>query len=782
MENSQFKELIEKYNVAVDVNYIIDEFTKQKVPNMSIEQVNTLLVKICVARAMIEPIYDRLAVILIFEHIKGMNERKGLHTYVDKINYIDKHISGYLDPLFVKFVNENATLLNNLSDYYNEPIHIPHYLTYFGCMTLNGAYCITVKNDLGIKEQIESPTDVFLRCSIGVNFGQRSVADLKRIEQNMKYNCQGKFTHATPTLFNAGTNVKQMSSCYLLTIDDSIEGIYKTLTDTARISKTCGGIGFACTQVRGSGTIINSSNGESSGIVPMLKVYNDTAVYVNQGGRGTKRKGAFAAFLEPWHCDVKEFIELRLNTGHESKRARDLNLGLWIPDLFMKQLELEIATGEKKEQLLDLARAEGREEGWWLMCPYECPGLVNAYGDEFEKLYLNYVREGRYKEKTTALEIMKFVRDTIADAGEPYMLFKDTVNLKSNQSNIGTVKSSNLCCEIMEVADTDKHAVCNLASIAVNRFYDRDTKVYDVDELIKVAYHVCYNLNNVIDDNLYPTQEALYSNKNARPVGIGVQGVADLLMDMGIPYESQDAIDTEAMVAEAIYYGAICCSIDLAEERGTYPAYNGSPFSKGLFQFDMGYKDVKLRLDWEPIKERAHRFGFYNSQLTAYMPTASTSQILGNNECFEPITSNLYKRETSSGSFTIINKHLIRDLHDLGLWNEDMNNTIMNNHGSIQNIPTIPNNIKEIYKTVWEIKQKAIMDHAIARAPFIDQSQSMNLHFPKIEMNKLLSALFYAWKGGLKTASYYTRSQPADTQSNTAFFVGAGEVCESCSA
>ena len=755
-------------HLKFNIHNIVEKFEIYKTDVMTYFEFIDLLTNICVDFSIMDHSYERLAVLLLFtKTIRYVQNTLDLPLYSDRTNYIDSNTANYLAKDYVTFVNENKESI----DYLVDDEEMPTFVTYFGYMTMNGAYNIKV-NDINI----ESPLDMFMRCAIGINYKSKDELSVKlaSIKQTFQIICSGKFIHATPTLFNAGTNNDQLSSCYLLGMEDSIVGIYKTLTDCAKISQKCGGIGFHMSNIRSEGSKINGSNGESSGIVPMLKVFSDTAHYVNQGGRGSKRSGAFAAFIEPWHADIKQFIELGLLNGSEYKITRDLFLGLWIPDLFMKQLQID---GD-----------------WYLMCPKECPGLTDAYGPEFETLYWEYVEKGMYREKIKAAAIMPFIRDTLSEAGLPYMMFKDTVNMRSNQSNIGTVKSSNLCCEITEVSGPDRHAVCNLASIAVNRFLV-DGK-YDFDELIATAKHITCNLNKVIDINQYPTDEARFSNNETRPIAVGIQGVANLLMDLRIPYESQEALDIESEFMEAIYFGCMQASMELAMVDGPYDRFEGSPFSKGIFQFDMDYGDVKfssrLNLDWTTLKSNVMKYGTRNSFLTANMPTASTSQILGNYECFEPITSNIYARKTSSGVFKSINNNLVSDLLELSLWTEEMKDNIIADGGSIQSISSIPDNIKVLYKTVWEIKQRWLMDHARARAPFTDQSQSMNLHFPAIEENKIKSALFYAWKHGLKTASYYVRTQSAHNATNVApvKVVVSEEVtcdlsnreCSSCSA
>lgn len=546
------------------------------------------------------------------------------------------------------------------------------------------------------------------------------------------------FTHATPTLFNAGTPKPQMSSCFLLTMrDDSIDGIYDTLKQCAKISQSAGGIGLSIHNVRATGSYIRGTNGTSNGIVPMLRVFNDTARYVDQGGG--KRKGSFAIYLEPWHADVIDFLNLKKNHGKEEARARDLFYALWVPDLFMKRIE---------------------EEGEWsLFCPNEAPGLADCWGDEFERLYERYEAEGRARKVMKARELWSSILEAQIETGTPYILYKDACNSKSNQQNLGTIKSSNLCTEIIEYTAPDEVAVCNLASIALPRFIQDGS--FDHEKLFEVTYQITLNLNKIIDGNYYPVPEAERSNLRHRPIGIGVQGLADTFILLRHPFESDEARQLNADIFETIYYASMTASKDLAKIHGPYTTYEGSPVSKGIFQFDMWGVTPGNRWEWDVLKEEVAKYGVRNSLLLAPMPTASTSQILGNNECFEPYTSNIYSRRVLSGEFIIVNKHMLRDLVDLGIWNEDLKNKIIGANGSIQNISEIPDNIKELYKTVWEIKQKAIIDMAADRGAYICQSQSLNIFMETPNMAKLTSMHFYAWKKGLKTGMYYLRSKAA---------------------
>ncbi|MEO6306228.1 MAG: ribonucleoside-diphosphate reductase subunit alpha, partial [Bacteroidia bacterium] len=548
------------------------------------------------------------------------------------------------------------------------------------------------------------------------------------------------FTHATPTLFNAGTPKPQMSSCFLLQVkDDSIDGIYDTLKMCAKISQSAGGIGINIHNIRATGSYIKGTNGTSNGIIPMLKVYNETARYVDQGGG--KRKGSIAVYLEPWHADIYDFLDIRKNHGKEEMRARDLFTALWIPDLFMKRVE-----------------AEGE---WSLMCPNECPGLSDCHSAEFDALYTKYESEGKFRKQIKARELWAAIIDAQIETGNPYMLFKDAANSKSNQQNLGTIKSSNLCTEIIEYTSADEVAVCNLASIALPRFVDEKANTFDHNKLFEITYHATINLNKIIDRNYYPIPEARKSNLRHRPIGLGVQGLADAFILMRYPFESDEAKKLNSEIFETIYYAALTASKDLAKIEGAYESYEGSPASKGIFQHDMWNVTPSPRWEWDTLREEIAKFGIRNSLLLAPMPTASTSQILGNNECFEPYTSNIYTRRVLSGEFVVVNKHLLRDLVKLGIWNDGLKNKIIAANGSVQNIAEIPANIKELYKTVWEIKQRTIIDMAADRGAYIDQSQSLNLFIQDANFAKMSSAHFYSWKKGLKTGMYYLRTKAA---------------------
>jgi len=604
---------------------------------------------------------------------------------------------------------------------------------YFGYKTLEKSYLLKING-----HPAERPQQMIMRVAIGIHKN-----DLASAYKTYDLMSQGFFTHATPTLFNSGTRRPQLSSCFLISMhDDSIQGIYKTLSDVAQISKNAGGIGIHIHNIRGTGAYIKGTNGNSNGIVPMLRVFNETARYVDQGGG--RRKGSFAVYLEPWHCDVEDFLNLRKNHGKEELRARDLFLALWTPDLFMERV---------------------KENGnWTLFSPDEAPGLSDVYGDEFKNLYLKYESQNKGRKIIKAQDLWYKIIEAQIETGVPYILYKDAANKKSNQKNLGTIKSSNLCTEIIEYSDSKETAVCNLASIALPKFIIPGKKPkYDFNALKDIAYTCTFNLNRVIDVNYYPTKETKASNFKHRPIGIGVQGLADTFAIMKIAFDSEEAKQLDRDIFETIYYGAMEASVDLAEKEGAYESFNGSPLSQGLFQFDLWNEKPSDRWDWESLRARVIKSGARNSLLLAPMPTASTSQILGNTECFEPFTSNIYIRKTLSGEFPVVNKHLVKDLVKLDLWSESLRDKIIINNGSIQEIEEIPSDIKAVYKTAWEMSQKIIIDHAAIRAPFICQSQSMNLFVQDANFAKLSSAHFYSWDKGLKTGSYYIRTKAATT-------------------
>lgn len=602
---------------------------------------------------------------------------------------------------------------------------------YFGFKTLERSYLLRLNGKI-----VERPQHMLMRVAVGIHLD-----DIDSVIETYELMSKKYFTHATPTLFNSGTPKAQMSSCFLLTMkDDSIEGIYDTLKQTAKISQSAGGIGLSIHNVRATGSYIRGTNGTSNGIVPMLRVYNDTARYVDQGGG--KRKGSFAIYLEPWHADVFDFIDLRKNHGKEEMRARDLFLALWINDLFMQRVE--------------------NDDKWTLMCPNECPGLCDVYGEEFEQLYLKYENEGKGRRTIKARELWEAVLEAQIETGTPYMLYKDAANSKSNQKNLGVIRSSNLCTEIMEFTSPDEVAVCNLASISLPMFVEEGK--FNHQFLFDVTKRITRNLNRVIDRNYYPVEEAYNSNMRHRPVGLGVQGLADAFIMMRMPFTSAEAKQLNQEIFETIYFAALTASMEMAKEEGAYSTFEGSPISKGEFQYNMwGVKDEELsgRWDWASLRKEVMANGVRNSLLLAPMPTASTSQILGNNEAFEPYTSNIYTRRVLSGEFIVVNKHLLKDLVELGLWNEDLKQEIMRANGSIQHIDFIPADIRELYKTVWELSMKDIIDMSRQRGYFIDQSQSLNLFMEGANYAKLTSMHFYAWKSGLKTGMYYLRTKSA---------------------
>lgn len=643
-----------------------------------------------------------------------------LHQYTDSA-------TGRKMPLLaddvMAIIDANAELLDS-SIIYDRDFGFD----YFGFKTLEKSYLLRLDGVVS-----ERPQHMYMRVAIGIH-----KEDVESAIKTYHLMSERWFTHATPTLFNAGTPKPQMSSCFLLTMkDDSIDGIYDTLKQTAKISQSAGGIGLSIHNVRATGSYIGGTNGTSNGIIPMLRVFNDTARYVDQGGG--KRKGAFAIYLEPWHADIEGFLDLRKNHGKEEMRARDLFYALWISDLFMKRVE---------------------ENGdWSLFCPHEAPGLGDTFGDEFEALYHRYEAEGRARKVIKAQELWFAILEAQIETGTPYMLYKDAANRKSNQQNLGTIKSSNLCTEILEYTSADEVAVCNLASLALPRFVNGGK--FDFSKLYEVTYQVTRNLNRIIDNNYYPIEEAKRSNMRHRPIGLGVQGLADVFILLRLPFESDLARMLNKNIFETIYFAAMTASKDLAIEQGPYETFAGSPLSKGQFQFDLWNVQPSDRYDWNALREEVKQHGVRNSLLVAPMPTASTSQILGNNECFEPYTSNIYVRRVLSGEFIIVNKHLLKDLVQLGLWNDAMKNKIITANGSIQQIDEIPSELKALYKTVWEIKQRHLIDLAADRGAFICQSQSLNLFVDNPTVAKLTSMHFYSWKQGLKTGMYYLRSQAA---------------------
>ncbi|KAK2834945.1 ribonucleotide-diphosphate reductase subunit rnr1 [Arthroderma sp. PD_2] len=601
---------------------------------------------------------------------------------------------------------------------------------YFGFKTLERSYLLRTNGKVA-----ERPQHMIMRVAVGIH-GE----DVERVIETYNLMSQKYFTHASPTLFNAGTPQPQMASCFLIDMkEDSIDGIYDTLKTCALISKTAGGIGLNVHRIRATGSYIAGTNGSSNGIVPMLRVFNNTARYVDQGGN--KRPGAFAIYLEPWHADVFEFLDLRKNHGKEEVRARDLFLALWTPDLFMKRVE--------------------KNAQWTLFCPNEAPGLADVYGDEFEALYEKYEKEGRGRTTIKAQKLWYAILEAQTETGNPFMLYKDACNRKSNQKNLGTIRSSNLCTEIVEYTAPDEVAVCNLASIALPTYVDAVRGEYDFGKLHEVTKVVVTNLNRIIDGNHYPVEEAKRSNFRHRPIAVGVQGLADAFLALRLPFDSPEAKLLNIQIFETLYHAALTASCELAKAEGPYSSYEGSPVSQGILQYDMWNVTPTDLWDWDALKTEISKHGVRNSLLLAPMPTASTSQILGFNECFEPYTSNIYSRRVLAGEFQVVNPWLLKDLVDLGLWSDNMKNRIIADGGSIQNVPNIPADIKALYKTVWEISQRTIVQMAADRGAFIDQSQSLNIHLKEPTMGKITSMHFAGWKLGLKTGMYYLRTMAA---------------------
>eukprot|EP01083_Nonionella_stella_P067681 179183_1 len=689
----------------------------------------------------VHPDYGLLAARIEVSNLHKNTKKVFSEVVEDLYNYINPR-SGEKGPLIsdrvYELVQQNKERLDSAIVYNRD-----YGYDYFGIKTLTKSYLLKLNGVIA-----ERPQHMLMRVSLGIHHEDLDAALETYNLMSLKW-----FTHASPTLFNGGTQRPQLSSCFLLTMrDDSIEGIYDTLKQCAQISKNAGGIGVAIHCIRGMGSYIKGTNGTSNGIVPMLRVFNNTARYVDQGGG--KRKGSFAMYLEPWHADIFSFLDLRKNHGKEEERARDLFLGLWIPDLFMKRVE--------------------RDEMWPLFCPNEAKGLHEVYGDEFETLFTEYESAKKYKKLIKARELWTAILQSQIETGTPYMVYKDACNMKSNQKNLGTIKSSNLCTEIIEYTAPDEVAVCNLASLALPKFVDEKTKQFDFAKLADIAKIVTRNLNRVIDVNFYPIPEARNSNMKHRPIGIGVQGLADVFMLMRIAFDSPEARKLNKEIFEAIYFGALTASCEIAQKDGAYKTYQGSPMSEGKIQYDLWMefskeKDeekayVQLneeRHDWDGLKSDIAKHGVRNSLLVAPMPTASTSQILGNNECFEPYTSNVYVRRTLAGEFVCINDHLLRDLIQLGIWNPLLKDKLIANNGSVQNIDEIPADLKQIYKTVWEISQKELINMASDRGHFIDQSQSFNIHMMQPNFGKLTSMHFYGWKKGLKTGMYYLRTKAA---------------------
>ena len=682
--------------------------------NITTQEIDTLSAEICIGMITSDPDYETLATRIVASNIHKVCPNN-FHLAMRKL-----HKAGVVTDEVVEVAQQVKAVIDTDRDFD---------FGYFGLKTLEKSYLQRVEGKL-----IETPQYMFMRVAIGIH-GR----DINSVIETYDMMSRGLFIHATPTLFNSGTPRPQMSSCFLIANkEDSINGIYGTLTECAQISKWAGGIGMHIHDVRANKSHIRGTNGQSDGIIPMLRVFNATARYVNQAGR---RKGSIAVYLEPWHADIMDFLELRLNQGDEEARCRDLFSALWIPDLFMKRVE------------------EGGN--WSLFCPDKAPGLSDVYGKEFEELYLKYEEEGRANSTIPASEVWKAILKSQSETGTPYMLYKDACNTKSNQKNLGVIKSSNLCTEILEYTDKDETSVCNLASIALPKYVNKEAKTFDYDALHKATKVVTKNLNRVIDRNFYPVETARRSNMKHRPIGLGVQGLADVFILCGLPFDCEESRTMNAHIFETMYHAALEASSELAEVEGSYESFVGSPASEGILQPDMWEGKTKFseRYDWNAMKERVKSKGLRNSLLMAPMPTASTAQILGNNECFEPYTTNIYLRRTLAGEFVVVNKHLVEDLKKVGLWSKEMKDLMVKAGGSIQNIVDIPDDIKKLYKTVWEISQKCIIDMAADRGRFIDQSQSMNLFMESPTMSKLSSMHMYAWKSGLKTGMYYLRSK-----------------------
>ncbi|TRO67530.1 ribonucleoside-diphosphate reductase subunit alpha [Christiangramia sabulilitoris] len=726
---SRVKKLCYGLNELVDPVKVAMRVIEGLYDNVTTSELDNLAAEISATMTTAHPDYAKLAARISVSNLHKNTKKTFSEVMTDLFEYVNPRTeekAPLLSEEVYKVIMDNKEKLDS-TIIYNRDFGYD----YFGFKTLERSYLLRLNGEIA-----ERPQHMLMRVSIGIH-----IDDLDAAIETYELMSKKYFTHATPTLFNSGTPKPQMSSCFLLTMkDDSIDGIYDTLKQTAKISQSAGGIGLSIHNVRATGSYISGTNGTSNGIVPMLRVFNDTARYVDQGGG--KRKGSFAMYVEPWHADIFDFLDLKKNHGKEEMRARDLFYAMWIPDLFMKRVQ---------------------EDGkWTLMCPHECPGLFDTYGDEFEKLYEKYEAEGKGRRTIKAREVWEKIMESQIETGTPYMLYKDAANRKSNQKNLGTIRSSNLCTEILEYTSKDEVAVCNLASIALPMFIKGDE--FDHKELYKITKRVTKNLNKVIDRNYYPVQEAENSNMRHRPVGLGVQGLADTFIRLRLPFTSDEAKKLNQEIFETLYFAAVSASMELAKEEGPYSTFEGSPISQGEFQYNLwGIKDEELsgRWDWAKLRKQVMKTGVRNSLLLAPMPTASTSQILGNNEAFEPYTSNIYTRRVLSGEFIVVNKHLLEDLVSRDLWTEDVKNAIMRNNGSVQDIDIIPQDLKELYKTVWEMSMKDIIDMSRHRGYFIDQSQSLNLFMENANYSKLTSMHFYAWKSGLKTGMYYLRTKSA---------------------
>lgn len=724
----RIKKLCYGLNELVDPVKVAMRVIEGLYDGVSTSELDSLAAETAASMTIAHPDYAQLAARIAISNLHSNTTKLFSETMNEMFHYVNPR-NGQEAPLLSeevhKVIQENAEFLDS-HIIYNRDFNYD----YFGFKTLERSYLLKINGKI-----VERPQHMLMRVSVGIHLD-----DLESVLETYDLMSKKFFTHATPTLFNSGTPKPQMSSCFLLAMqDDSIDGIYDTLKQTAKISQSAGGVGLSIHNVRATGSYIRGTNGTSNGIVPMLRVFNDTARYVDQGGG--KRKGSFAIYIETWHADIFDFLDLKKNTGKEEMRARDLFFAMWTSDLFMKRVQ---------------------EDGnWTLMCPNECPGLYDVYGEEFEKMYTDYEKAGKGRKTIKAHELWEKILESQIETGTPYMLYKDAVNRKSNQKNLGTIRSSNLCTEIMEYTSPDEVAVCNLASLSLPMFVDNGK--FDHDALYTVTKRVTRNLNKVIDRNYYPVKEAENSNMRHRPIGLGVQGLADAFIMLRLPFTSDAAKKLNQEIFETLYFAAVTASMEMAKEEGPYSTFKGSPMSQGEFQYNLwGMKDEELsgRWDWASLRKEVMEHGVRNSLLVAPMPTASTSQILGNNEAFEPYTSNIYTRRVLSGEFIVVNKHLLRDLVELGLWNETMKQELMRNNGSVQDLD-IPQDLKELYKTVWEMSMKDIIDMSRQRGYFVDQSQSLNLFMQNANYSKLTSMHFYAWQSGLKTGMYYLRTKAA---------------------
>jgi len=745
---SRVKKLGQEVGIQINYQHLVIKIMDQLFDTISTTKIDELLAEQCASMSTLNPDYGTLASRIVVSNHQKNTEQSFSTVMMMLYNFKDVHGQNYplISQELYEIILEHGETINTLIDYNRD-----YLIDYFGFKTLEKSYLMRLDGQI-----VERPQHMWMRVSIGIHG-----SNLTNVKETYDLMSQKYFTHATPTLFNAGTPRQQLSSCYLIAMeDDSIEGIYNTLKDCALISKYSGGIGLHIHNIRAKNSHIKGTNGKTDGLVPMLRVYNNTARYVNQSG---KRNGSFAIYLEPWHADISDFLELRKNHGDEELKARDLFYALWIPDLFME-------------------RVKEKAGKWSLFCPHECPGLSDCYGQEFVELYEKYEKQGKARKTVLARDLWFQILDAQMETGTPYLLYKDAANKKSNQKNLGTIKSSNLCTEILEYSDDKETAVCNLASIALPAYVNETTKQFDFTKLLEVTKVVTTNLNKVIDINFYPTEKTRVSNFKHRPIGIGVQGLADAFILMDIPFHSEEAKQLNKEIFETIYYGALTRSNEIAIERktntgvlftedeltklpaelkGSYSSFVGSPASQGILQFDMWHNFLghsqKLGYDWVALKTSIKNHGLRNSLLVAPMPTASTSQILGYNECFEPITSNIYSRRTMAGEFVLPNKYLMKDLIKMGLWNEQIKNNIVANKGSVQQLTILPEHIRNKYKIVWEIPMKHVIDMAADRGVYVCQSQSMNLWMEDPVYNKMTSMHFYAWEKGLKTGIYYLR-------------------------